>query len=282
MNHTTTILKKISGILRTNLLDIFFVSCAFLYPLWESKMYNTNPEIIFLNVGQGDSILVQQGKHQMLVDTGPDDSVIFALSKYMPWYDREIDIVVLTHPHDDHIAGIYSLLKKYKVNKIYYNPVEYDNAGYKFLLENYSDILTPVVSGDNVRIGDIFGIVIYPFSNNNSTTPSQNINNDSIVMLLYVEEKKILLTGDAEEEVEEKIVNFSFLNDIFILKAGHHCSNTSSSEKFLKKVSPEIAICSCGKDNVFGHPSEETLEKFEKYNIKYLITYQSGDVKYVF
>jgi len=282
MSHTTTILKRISHIFSTYLLDIFFVSCALLYPLWESKICSTNPEIIFLDVGQGDSILIQQGKHQMLVDTGPDDSVIFALSKYMPWYDREIDIVVLTHPHADHIEGIYSVLKKYKVNKIYYNPVEYDNAGYKFLIENYSDILTPVVSGDNVRIGDIFGIVIYPFSNDNSSIENQNINNDSIVMLLYIKEKKILLAGDAEEEVEEKIVNLSFLNNISILKAGHHCSNTSSSEKFIKKINPEIAICSCGKDNVFGHPSEETLEKFEKYGIKYLITYESGDIKYVF
>ena len=282
MNSTTTILKKIRHILSVYLLDIIFVSCTLAYPLWQEKTYASNPEIIFLNVGQGDSILVQQGRYQMLIDVGPDDSVIFSLSKYMPWYDRDIDILVLTHPHEDHIGGMYSVLEKYNVKKIYYNPVDYDNAGYRFLLQNYSDILIPVSSGDNVRIDDIFGIVIYPFKKDTLQEQSQNINNDSIVMLLYINEKKILLMGDAEQEVEEKIIDLSFLNNVFILKAGHHCSKSSSSDEFVKKISPEIAVCCCGRDNKFGHPSRETLEKFEKYGIKYFVTYESGDIKYVF
>ncbi len=282
MKDTITILETVKKAIYNSFLDIIFVILAVTYSYWGDRVYIEQPEVIFLNVGQGDAILVQQGNFQMLVDTGPDESIIFALSKYMPWYDREIEVLLLTHPHEDHIGGIYSILKKYKVNKILYNPVEYPNKGYQHLASSYSDILAPVGAGDNVRIGEVIGIIIYPLRENPVLEVNQNINNESVVILLYIKDKKILLMGDAEREVEEEIYNYAFLNQIFILKAGHHCSKSSSIEKFVKKIKPEIAICSCAEKNKFGHPSNETLEIFKKYNVQYILTNESGDIRYVF
>ncbi|MGI5897693.1 MAG: ComEC/Rec2 family competence protein [Candidatus Dojkabacteria bacterium] len=282
MNSTITILRKAKQFIFKNGIDLLFILLAVVYTYQGNVRYIKDPEIVFLNVGQGDAILVQQGTQQMLVDTGPDESVMFALSKYMPWYDREIEVLVLTHPHEDHIGGIYSILKKYKVGKILYNPVEYGNNGYNYLLENYSDILVDVEAGGDVRIGEWFGIIIYPFERNSLEERKKNINNESVVTLLYIKEKKILLMGDAEKEVEEELYDYSFLNNIFLLKAGHHCSRTSSHENFIQKLEPQMAICSCGEKNKFGHPSNETLEIFRKYNVQYILTYESGDVRYVF
>jgi competence protein ComEC len=107
----------------------------------------------------------------------------------------------------------------------------------------------------------------------------ENLNNDSVVMLLNYLDKRVLLMGDAEEEVEEIILRDyrSILTDIDILKAGHHCSNTASTYDFLEIVNPDIAICSCGEENRFGHPHKETIENFDKLAIEYYVTWEHGD-----
>ncbi len=143
---------------------------------------------------------------------------------------------------------------------------------YQFLLKEYAENLVKVDSSTKLQYGDMSMSVIYPVE----AKCEENINNESIVLDVEVNGKKILLMGDAEKEVEERI--FDDIGDIDILKAGHHCSRTASSEMFLNTIDAKIAICSVGEGNKFGHPHNETLEMFQKLNVQYLITYEEGNI----
>ncbi|MHC1716655.1 MAG: ComEC/Rec2 family competence protein [Candidatus Dojkabacteria bacterium] len=280
MKNTTTTLKVLGSILKSNFLNILFVIIAIIFVCFGKTGYSNIPKVIFFDIGQGDSILIQQDSFQILIDGGPGDSIIFELPKYMPWYDKEIEIVVLTHPHEDHIAGLMHVLEEYKVKKVLYNPIEYDNSAYKYMLENYEDILQPVKRGDLFEYKDLHMEIIYPFETYDYQ--ENNINNESIVALLRVDDYKLLFMGDSEQEIEERLLLDKDLEDIFVLKVGHHCSRTSTNEMFLTHTDPDIAICSVGRNNKFNHPHYETIEKLQKNNVQYLITYEEGNILFRF
>jgi len=265
MKVLTTILKFI---LKNWIVILFIVIATFM----QYSEHSGSPVVVFLGVGQGDATLIQQDSFQVLVDGGPDDAVLYELAKYIPMYDRKIEVVVLTHAHDDHLKGLLMVLENYSVDSIWYSPSCTDTFSYKFLLEEYAEKLVKVDSSTKLRYGYISMSVIYPVE----AKCEGNINNESVVLDVEVNGKRILLTGDAEKEVEEEI--FDDIGDIDILKAGHHCSRTASSEMFLNSVEPEIAICSVGEGNKFGHPHNETLEMFKKLNVQYLITYEEGNI----
>ncbi len=284
MSNTTIILKIVKDFLFKNFINIVFFSFA-LYSFWFGGFGNNkNPEIIFFSVGQGDAILIQEGEFQVLVDGGPDDSVIFKLAKRMPLYDKNIEIVILTHPHEDHIRGLMNVLDEFSVERVFVNKVEYENKAYRDLVEEYKDIVIEVAQGDKFKYGDIEGEIIYPILSKNEKNGLQNevqdknINNESIVTLLSIKGKRILLMGDAEHEVEYKLLKEVSLENIYILKAGHHCSRTATSDMFLRAVNPEVAICCYGKGNKFGHPHYETIEKFQNHDVQYLETAREGDI----
>ncbi|MBP8979543.1 MBL fold metallo-hydrolase [Candidatus Dojkabacteria bacterium] len=280
MKNTTTILKILKELLFRNILNILFFLLAIFFVVVLKKTEIGQVEVVFLNVGQGDAILIQQGNYQILVDGGADDTVLYELAKYLPWYDKTIEKVVLTHPHADHINGLLLVLKKYTVGEVYYNPVEYPNLAYEYLKDTYNDILVEIKSGDVLEYEDIYGVVLYPFEG--EKIQEKNVNNSSVVMLFVLNGYKVLLMGDAEAELEEKLLDYTFLEGIDILKAGHHCSRTSSSISFLSFTQPVVAICMCGIGNSLGHPHYETLEKFEKMNVQYFVTYRDGNIRFRF
>ena len=265
MRALITILKFI---LKNWIVILFVLIATFM----QDSKHSGSPVVVFLDVGQGDATLIQQESFQILVDGGPDDAVLYELAKYIPIYDRNIEVVVLTHAHDDHLKGLLMVLENYNVNSIWYSPSCADTSSYGYMLEEYAEKLVKVDSSTKLRYGDIAMSVIYPVE----AKCEKNINNESVVLDVEVSGKRILLTGDAEKEVEEKI--FDDIGDVDILKAGHHCSRTASSEMFLNSVEPEIAICSVGQGNKFGHPHDETIEMFEKLNVQYLITYEEGNI----
>ncbi|HRY22249.1 MAG TPA: hypothetical protein P5311_00580, partial [Candidatus Dojkabacteria bacterium] len=166
------------------------------------------------------------------------------------------------------------------VERVFINKIKYANRVYEDLLEGYEDLVMEVAQGDRFKYRDIEGEIIYPILSKDSGRRVQdgNINNESIVILLDIKGKKILLMGDAEHEVEYKLLKeFSFEN-IYILKAGHHCSRTATSDVFLRAINPRVAICSYGEGNKFGHPHYETIEKFEKHDVQYLETAKKGEI----
>jgi len=280
MSNTTIILKIGKDFFFKNIVNIIFLTLALYSFLFGALDNNEDPEIIFFDVGQGDAILIQEGDFQVLVDGGPDDSVVFKLAKRMPSYDKNIEIVILTHPHEDHIRGLMNVLDEFTVERVFVNRIEYENKVYKDLLNGYKDIIFEVKEGDKFKYKGIEGEIIYPILNKGSNWRMQdkNINNESIITLLDIKGKRILLMGDAEREVENKLLKESSLENIYILKAGHHCSRTATSDMFLRAVNPEVAICSYGAGNKFGHPHHETIEKFKKYNVQYLETAKEGDI----
>ena len=276
MKNTTIILKTGKNFFVKNIISIvFFVVAIYLLTLNPSPDA-TGPEIIFFDVGQGDAILIQQDDFQILVDGGPNDSIVYELAKKMPHHDKTIEFVVLTHPHEDHIRGLMNVLEEYTVEKFLINRVDYENRAYHYLLENYDDILVDVVGGDLLEYGDITVTVLFPF--NEERVQYKNLNNESVVLLVEIYDYKTLLMGDIEEELEHRFIEAFDLENIYILKAGHHCSKTSSSEMFLRAINPTYAICSCGESNKFGHPHYETLEKFQKLGVQYLVTYREGNI----
>ena len=248
-------MKAVITTLKKNFIEILFAGISIYAILFGNFTKVKSPEIIFMNIGQGDAILIQQNNFQILIDSGPDESIVYSLAKHMPWYDKNIEVLIITHPHEDHIGGISSIYDKYHVEKIYYNHVEYRNSTYEFIRTHYSDIMKSVVAGEYLKHKDISLLFIYPFKSNTEEIQNENINNESVVTIVDIKGKKILLTGDAEKPVEKEIEEIISGEDIYILKAGHHCSKTSTSETFLKAVNPTYAICSCGKENKFGHPS---------------------------
>lgn len=280
MNSTTTILKQILNFLWKNILLVIFLFLAIFSIVVLKKDTVKQPEIIFFDIGQGDGILVQQDNFQVLVDGGPDDTILYSLAEHLPWYDKRIERLVLTHPHQDHLEGLLLVLKKYEVEEIWYFPVEYDYSGYRYLLKEYETLLRPKKAGDYIRYGDIYGAVIFPFEGDSQRV--SNVNNASLVIFFEIKGYKILLMGDAEIEAEVMLLEYEFLRNIDILKAGHHCSKTSSSTGFLSFTHPSLAICSCGIRNKLGHPHYETLENLKNFNVQHLVTYEEGDIKFLF
>ena len=226
--------------------------------------------VVMFDVGQGDSILIQRGSYEILIDSGGDDSIVYKLGEYMRWSDRLVDVVVITHMHTDHYGGIRYVLERYDVGLF----VISKNCGDLCdLFRGYNYV--EVEQGLSMGYMDIGMEVLWPVAGYSDS----NLNNDSIVLLVNYINKRFLLMGDAEIEVEEYILDsyMSYITDIDILKAGHHCSKTASSYDFLEVTNPTMSICSCGEGNRFGHPHRETLEMFDILVLDYYITWEEGD-----
>jgi len=216
----------------------------------------------FLNVGQGDAILITTPTgEQVLVDGGPEQFVLGELGAVMPFLDRTIDLLVLTHPHADHVMGLIPVLRQYKVGAVLLTGVAYENPIYEIFLEEIQSQNIPIWVAhqqSDFAFGEVYFDILFPFQPLVGQE-FDNVNNSSIVMKISFYETDILLTGDAEHEVEEALLTVNAPLEAEVLKAGHHGSRTASGLEFLEAVSPEKVIIQCGADNDFGHPHEETL-----------------------
>lgn len=276
MKNIAIILKFISKIVLKRFVDLISLLFALII------LFQRNDEgidLVFLDVGQGDSILIQQNGFQILVDGGRDSTVLFEMSKYVSPKDMHIEILVLTHPHSDHLVGILEVLEKYEVDEVWVNTVEYDLAEYWYFLEQEYPV-REVSIGDSLEYMDIRIEVLYPFSK--ESVQRSNINNESIVIKADLDGHVVYLMGDAEEEIERLLVKERLIEDMDILKAGHHCSKSSSFEGFLGVGTIGVAVCSYGEGNSFGHPHDETLKRFAKCNVQHISTAEEGNIVFRF
>lgn len=218
--------------------------------------------LIFCDVGQGDAILLTYNQTQILIDGGPDNKVLSCLSDHLPFWDRQLEAVFLTHPDSDHLNGLLGVFKRYQVQYFFSN----------FKIEGLLKARA-LGKGDKVKIGLLQFLVLWP---EKAEIKSKNINDDSLVLEFEFGQLKVFLSGDITQKIEEKIK----VNKVDILKVAHHGSKNSTSEDFLMKIKPQLAVISVGK-NRFGHPAPETLERLLKRQIKILRTDQEQDIEIV-
>lgn len=242
-------------------------------------------EITFFDVGQGDAIFIETPDgNQILIDGGPGKNILEKLSQEMPFWDRTIDFIILTHPEHDHYGGLIDVLKRYNIENILWSGVLRDAKEYKEwqkLVDKEEAEIIIAKSGQKI-IGD-FGFemeVLHPFESFKEKNV-KNTNNTSVITRLVFGEKSFLFTGDAYKVVEKELIAQGIEIDSDVLKVGHHGSKTSTDEDFIKKVSPEIAVISVGKNNSYGHPHSETLEILEKYDISIFRTDELGNIKII-
>lgn len=235
--------------------------------------------VAFLNIGQGDSIFIESPSgNQVLIDGGPDRSVLREISKVMPFYDRNIDLVIATHPDADHIGGLVDVLGRYKVGLFMEPGTESETSIYQELEKR---IKKPEISKIEARQGMVVDLgsgalleILFPVLD-----PSgMETNTSSIVARLVYGESEFLLTGDSPLNIEEYLVDSGVVLDSDVLKAGHHGSKTSTSDTFVKKVDPEYAVISAGKNNKYGHPHKEVLDILSKNNVEILNTADIGRI----
>lgn len=244
-------------------------------------------EVTFFDVGQGDSIFIEtvQG-HQILIDGGPDETVLKKLGDEMPFWDRTIDLVIMTHPEYDHLAGLVEILKRYKVENILWTGVLRDTAIYEKWQESIEkeDAQIKIAqSGQKIYcstldLNQFYIDILFPFENFEGKIV-KNTNNTSIIARLVFGENSFLFTGDVYQSIEKELIRKGIEIDSAVLKVGHHGSKTSSAEEFINEVSPDIAIIQVGQANHYGHPHPETLAILEKYGTNILRTDLNGDIK---
>jgi competence protein ComEC len=242
--------------------------------------------VTFLDVGQGDAIFIQTPRGQkVLVDGGPSPTTLLAaLGRRMPFWDRAIDLVVLSHPHDDHVSGLIPVLKRYKVKAFLDGGQEHLTPAYTHCLELIQEkgISYQLAQlGMQIQLGEGLQMrVLHPQGELLSGTDS-DVNNNSIVLRLVYGRISFLLAGDVEEEAEAVLL---FSNEDLastILKSPHHGSDTSLNLRFLEAVNPQLAVIQVGADNQFGHPDPTTLAKLEERGVMVLRTDQNGTVEVV-
>lgn len=244
-----------------------------------------NLEVDFLDVGQGDAILIKSPFGQnILIDGGPDKSVVNKISEDLPFWDRNIDLMILTHPHDDHVTGLIEVLKRYRVKKIIYTGASHTAPNYLAWLDEIKKRkipLTIINHPQNIKLGDNCEFkIIYPLKSFAGESV-ENLNNTSLVAKLIFGQTSFLLVGDAEKEAEEEIIKSGVELTANILKVGHHGSDTASSDIFLNNVRPQIAVIEVGKDNKFGLPSGRAIKRLERIGAKIYRTDYDGNIKLI-
>lgn len=270
---------------RLKLLNLSLFLLIFLLVLVIFQLPKKRLELVFCDVGQGDATLVSWGEYQMLVDGGPDSSVLSCLGKSMPFWDRNIEVVVATHPQADHMTGLVEVLKRYRVDRFYMSKVENDIAEVrelkKVIVESGME-WGELDDGVGFRFGGVELKVLHPFeiSRSRSVIGVSDVNEVSTVLLGSLGKFDFLLTGDIGEGIEDQLRLMNRLKEVEVLKVAHHGSKYSTSEEFLEVVKPELAVISVG-ENRFGHPTREVLERLSGVGARVLRTDQEGRVRVI-
>ncbi|MDQ4035980.1 MAG: ComEC/Rec2 family competence protein [Chloroflexota bacterium] len=241
-----------------------------------------------LDIGQGDAILVEAPTGAtMLIDGGPDPELTLRrLGANLPFFARRIDLLVLSHPHQDHVAGLVDALERFRVGALVHAGIAFENAAADRLLTDAA--LRPATAVVLARAGQRFSLdrqtsleVLHPTEADAAAPlPEGDINNGSVVMLLRHGGFTALLTGDAEAPIEAALLDRGPLPIVDVLKVGHHGSDSSTTPAFVEAIRPTAAVISSGEDNEYGHPAPETLATLRSHpGIVVYRTDQQGDIE---
>ncbi|MES2994549.1 MAG: MBL fold metallo-hydrolase [Patescibacteria group bacterium] len=245
------------------LLALVAVNAAAIYAIYEPKQGLLT--VSFLAVGQGDAILIESPEGvQLLIDGGRDRAVLRQLPRVMGPLDRSIDMVLATHPDADHIGGLPDVLNRYRVSYYLSPGIEHGTSQAERLdvaVEKEPGAVSILArKGMRIHLGEaVYADVLYP----DHDVSKGETNSGSIVLRLVHGDTSFMLTGDAPSSVEDYLISLGGELDSDVLKAGHHGSRTSTGSAWLNAVIPATVVISAGKDNSYGHPHEEVLERIQ-------------------
>lgn len=245
----------------------------------QASANNKDLIVTVIDAGQGDSILVKSGDDTLLIDaSGRSDSTAVLLELKQQSVE-DIDFLIATHPHEDHIGGMVPVIENYQIGAVYMADTESESKTYKQLVEAIESNGISIIeayAGLEFKLGDAVCTIISP-----ARDADHDANNESIAVFIDYFDSEFLFTGDMEKKAEKDLILNGYLFDADVLKVAHHGSMTGTSEEFLKIASPQYAVISCGEGNSYGHPHEETLELLREYGV---ITYRtdiSGDITFI-
>jgi competence protein ComEC len=258
---------------------------------WKEIFVLAEPQklkVDFLDVGQGDSELITTPQqHHILIDGGPDSMVLGKLSQRMPFWNKNLDLVILTHPEKDHMQGLLDVLKIYKANYILWTGVAKTAPEYSAWLEVLnkqkkmgSKILIAKSEQEIIAV-DVKFDTLCPFKSLEGQEMKNTSNDSCVVSHLIYKNNSFLFTGDLSDKGEKQLVQNKSDLASDVLKVGHHGSKTSTSELFLEAIQPKIAVISVGAKNTYGHPTLEVLQRLADFGVKTLRTDQNGDITIV-
>ncbi|KPU43034.1 hydroxyacylglutathione hydrolase [Oxobacter pfennigii] len=233
-------------------------------------------KVHFIDVGQADSILVRNGSSTMLIDAGNNEDSNLVVNYIRQQGISKIDYLIGTHPHEDHIGGLDAVINNFDIGTIYM-PKKTSNT------QTFEDVVTAIrnkdmqittpVPGDSFKLAEADCTIFAP-----NGSDYEDVNDYSIVLRLDYDDTSFLFTGDAEAISESEMINKGYNLDVDVLKVGHHGSDSSTSEAFLKEVSPEYAVISVGQGNTYGHPTNEVLTRFKNAGAQIYRTDKSGTI----
>ncbi len=236
-------------------------------------------EIYFFDIGQGDSsLIITPDLKYILIDGGPDNNIIYKLGQHLPFFQKKIDLIILTHPHDDHLLGLLEVMSRYEIGMVLMPKAQCQTAGCQQLEKILEQKNIPVQFVDHQGILNISPNLDFKIlMPKEFVVTEKNLNNYSIVFQMINGGVKLLFVGDQENE--EELIGNDIKSDI--IKVGHHGSQNANDCDFLKDVDPIYAIISVGKDNKFNHPSQTTIDCLGFIGSKIIRTDSDGDIKFL-
>lgn len=275
---------------------IFLSASVLLFLFAFAPLLDNRLHLVFCDVGQGDGILLYQRTTQIVVDAGPDNKILSCLSGHMPFWDRRIEMAVLTNADLDHYGGFVDIVRRYEVGAFATNMVGKNDKAFETLEEEIEKHKIPVSSlnySGAVTLKKLKLAVLWPPKDELATvtTPAQGskvlgattdtkVNPYSVVLKLSYGEFSALLTGDIVPPATDTMAE-ALTAPVAVLKVPHHGSKNGLTEKLLKNAQPQLAVISAGRNNRYGHPGKETLGLLEQYGIKVLRTDQRGEIEIV-
>jgi competence protein ComEC len=245
-------------------------------------------KVVFLDIGQGDSILLQDDTRQILIDGGPGTKVLERLGEELPWFDRRLEVVIATHPDQDHLEGLVHVIERYDVDLVVLPHIAHTTQLQDEWLERLQEAVAAkqiayrfAWRGEEIKLADMQVSILGPWAEGEAPA-FDTTNNASVITRIDFHGMSWLLSGDAERAVERALVAISDPHqlDVDVLKAGHHGSRTSTGAELLAATTPQVVVISAGHDNRFGHPHPEVVERLEPYDV--MRTDQSGSIRFIY
>lgn len=290
---------------KKSLIKIVVFSSIILLIIFFISEFNQPTRIVFCNVGQGDATYIRtKEKIDILVDAGPNRNILSCLGRYLPFYDRKIELSILSHPQKDHFWGYFDIVDRYSIDYFITTPLTNNSSSFKLLkekLEKKKIKVKNLYAGEKIFLGKNRQSIVYflwptkQYLRENIKEkniflekdvlgiyrPSSDLNNFSLVFLFSLGDFDVLFTGDASTKVldlvDSTIQKLDHKN-IEILKVPHHGSKNGLTKKFLQVADPQLCLISVGKNNSYGHPSKEVITMIQALKKKYLRTDEKGDV----